>query len=104
MPTDFPGLLVRVPSSHIDMFGHCNHARYRIRVNCVLPGPIDTEMMRSNVQFHWTQREGQPLADFTDLLASLQRDKRKKIQQERRRVVEAGISELGAYLAHEGII
>lgn len=28
MPTDFPGLLVRVPSSHIDMFGHCNHARY----------------------------------------------------------------------------
>ncbi|MES2229011.1 MAG: GNAT family N-acetyltransferase [Pseudomonadota bacterium] len=48
-------------------------------------------MMRSTVQFHWTQREGRPLADFTDLLASLQRDKRKKIQQERRRVAEAGV-------------
>lgn len=49
-------------------------------------------MMRSTVQFHWTQREPEPYADFTDLLASLQREKRKKIQQERRRVAEAGVS------------
>jgi uncharacterized protein len=49
-------------------------------------------MMRSTVQFHWTQREPQPYADFSDFLASLQRDKRKKIQQERRRVAEAGVS------------
>ena len=49
-------------------------------------------MMRSTVQFHWTQREAQPYADFADFLASLQREKRKKIQQERRRVHEAGVS------------
>ena len=48
-------------------------------------------MMRSTVQFHWTQREAEPWADFADFLASLQREKRKKIQQERRRVVDAGV-------------
>ncbi len=55
-------------------------------------------MMRSTVQFHWTQREPQPYADFGDFLASLQRDKRKKIQQERRRVLEAGVS----FTVHQG--
>ncbi|CAM5797366.1 GNAT family N-acetyltransferase [Rhizobacter fulvus] len=49
-------------------------------------------MMRSTVQFHWMQREGGPYADFTDLLASLQREKRKKIQQERRKVADAGVT------------
>ena len=49
-------------------------------------------MMRSTVQFHWTQRDAEPYTDFADLLASLQRDKRKKIQQERRRVTDAGVS------------
>jgi predicted N-acyltransferase len=49
-------------------------------------------MMRSTVQFHWTNREPQPYADFADFLASLQREKRKKIQQERRRVADAGVS------------
>jgi hypothetical protein len=49
-------------------------------------------MMRSTVQFHWTQRTPQQYADFSDLLASLQREKRKKIQQERRRVAEAGVT------------
>ena len=49
-------------------------------------------MMRSTVQFHWVNREPQPYADFADFLASLQREKRKKIQQERRRVGEAGVS------------
>ncbi len=48
-------------------------------------------MMRSTVQFHWTQRVAEPYADFNDLLASMQREKRKKIQQERRRVVDAGV-------------
>jgi len=59
-------------------------------------------MMRQGVQFHWHNRhdaepvEGSPIvlpyADFADFLASLQRDKRKKIAQERRRVGEAGVA------------
>ena len=49
-------------------------------------------MLRSTVQFHWTRREAPPYADFRDFLASLQRDKRKKIGQERRKVLEAGVS------------
>ena len=48
-------------------------------------------MMRSTVQFHWRNREPEPYADLADFLASLQREKRKKIQQERRRVADAGI-------------
>ncbi len=49
-------------------------------------------MMRSTVQFHWTNREPAPYAHFADFLASLQRDKRKKIQQERRKVVDAAVT------------
>jgi predicted N-acyltransferase len=49
-------------------------------------------LLREGVQFHWTQRTDAPLASFDDLLASLQRDKRKKIAQERRRVAEAGVT------------
>jgi predicted N-acyltransferase len=48
-------------------------------------------LRRSGVQFHWENREEVPYGDFEDFLASLQRDKRKKIQQERRKVREAGI-------------
>ncbi len=49
-------------------------------------------LMRSTLQFHWHNRTPDPYTDFADFLASLQRDKRKKIQQERRRVGEAGVS------------
>ncbi len=49
-------------------------------------------MMRSTVQFHWQNREPDGYADFAGYLASLQREKRKKIQQERRRVADAGVS------------
>ena len=49
-------------------------------------------MLREGVQFHWTQDEARPVVDFADLLSRLQRDKRKKIQQERRRVTEQGVS------------
>jgi uncharacterized protein len=48
-------------------------------------------MLREGVQFHWQNRET-PYADFDDFTRSLQRDKRKKIAQERRRVAEAGVS------------
>ncbi|WP_244976381.1 GNAT family N-acetyltransferase [Paludibacterium paludis] len=57
-------------------------------------------LIRHGVQFHWIQRG---YRDFGDFLAVLDRDKRKKIRQERRRVGEAGItirtlegSEIGA--------
>lgn len=49
-------------------------------------------MLRNTVQFHWMQRTGAPYTDFKDFLATLQRDKRKKIQQERRKVNDAGVS------------
>jgi predicted N-acyltransferase len=48
-------------------------------------------MLRSTVQFHWHNRSPLPYADFTDFTASLQRDKRKKLQQERRRVSDARV-------------
>jgi uncharacterized protein len=48
-------------------------------------------MLRQTVQFHWLNRQPQPYADFAEFLAGMQRDKRKKIAQERRRVAEAGI-------------
>ena len=48
-------------------------------------------MLRQGVQFHWTQDPTQPIADFTELLARMQREKRKKVQQERRRVADQGI-------------
>jgi predicted N-acyltransferase len=55
-------------------------------------------MLRSTVQFHWTNRDDAPYADFAEFLAGLQREKRKKIQQERRRVADAGIR----FSVHQG--
>ena len=49
-------------------------------------------LVRQGVQFHWQNRAPEPFVDFEDFLASLQRDKRKKIQQERRKVRDAGVS------------
>ena len=46
-------------------------------------------MVRHGVQFHWVN-EGD--ADFAGYLARLNHTKRKKIKQERRKVIEAGIS------------
>ncbi len=55
-------------------------------------------MLRSTVQFHWAAAEPEPHASFDAFLASLQREKRKKIAQERRRVAEAGV----VFEAYEG--
>jgi predicted N-acyltransferase len=55
-------------------------------------------LLREGVQFHWVQDETRPITDFSDLLARLQREKRKKIQQERRRVADQGVS----FTVHEG--
>jgi len=51
-------------------------------------------LLRHSVQFHWTNRApamGGAYRDFDDFLAGLAQDKRKKIRQERRKVVEAGV-------------
>ena len=53
---------------------------------------------RHNVQFHWTREAAGAPATFAAFLKHLQRDKRKKIQQERRKVADAGV----AFTAHEG--
>ncbi len=55
-------------------------------------------MVRHGVQFHWQQDEDCPARDFSELLQRLQRDKRKKIQQEQRRVREAGVH----FTVHQG--
>ena len=48
-------------------------------------------MLRHTVQFHWTNTEP-GYVDFEAFLTSLSREKRKKIRQERRKVVDAGVT------------
>ena len=48
-------------------------------------------LLREGVQFHWQNRSPQPYLDFHEFTRSLQREKRKKIAQERRRVLDAGV-------------
>ncbi|MBH1957381.1 MAG: N-acetyltransferase [Burkholderiales bacterium] len=48
-------------------------------------------MLRHTVQFHWTAPPA-GYRDFDDFLMSLNQEKRKKIRQERRKVLEAGIT------------
>jgi predicted N-acyltransferase len=47
-------------------------------------------MVRHGVQFHWTDEQGGD--SFEAFLATMQRDKRKKIQQEQRKVRDAGVT------------
>jgi predicted N-acyltransferase len=48
-------------------------------------------LLRSGVQFHWQNRAPLRYESFTEFLASMQREKRKKIQQEQRKVRDAGV-------------
>jgi uncharacterized protein len=50
-------------------------------------------MPRDTMQFHWTNPVEKPYADFDDFLKAFTQEKRKKIKQERRKVLDA---ELGA--------
>jgi predicted N-acyltransferase len=55
-------------------------------------------LARHNVQFHWTREAAGAPATFDAFLKQLQRDKRKKIAQERRKVADAGVT----FSVHEG--
>ena len=60
-------------------------------------------MLRHTVQFHWTNSEPAYLT-FDDFLMSLAQEKRKKIRQERKKVLDAGITfrwALGKDIANE---
>lgn len=56
------------------------------------PGPQAAVVAAAETAADGPPARAAPYADFADFLASLQRDKRKKIQQERRRVREAGVT------------
>lgn len=45
-------------------------------------------LIRSNIQFHWENRS---FASFDDFLASLSQPKRKKLRQDRKRIIQEGI-------------
>ena len=60
-------------------------------------------LLRHTVQFHWSNTEV-PYKSFDDFLMSLAQEKRKKIRQERKKVLDAGItfrSALGANISSE---
>ncbi|MFI4932196.1 MAG: GNAT family N-acetyltransferase [Burkholderiales bacterium] len=53
---------------------------------------------RHTVQFHWTRESAGAPRDFGEFLARMQHDKRKKINQQRRKVADAGV----VFTVHEG--
>lgn len=77
----------------------------RSSLHVLFPDEVDADALqqagllrREGLQFHWQRDPSSPTPDFDAFLASLQRDKRKKIRQEQRRVVEADIR----FSVHEG--
>ena len=70
-------------------------ARNTSSLHVLFPQPDEAELMqasgmmlRSGVQFHWTNPG---YASFDEFLAHMSHDKRKKIKQERRKVRDAGV-------------
>lgn len=88
----------RLSSVHLLFLGESDRRAVQAAIDSAPPSHPSTAgqspgwMLRSNVQFHWQNRAGSPWPDFPSFLADLQRDKRKKIQQERRRVADAGVT------------
>jgi predicted N-acyltransferase len=71
-------------------------ARNTSSLHVLFPQPAEAALMRSagmmlrsGVQFHWTNPG---YGSFDDFLSQLAHDKRKKIKQERRKVRDAGVS------------
>ncbi len=65
-------------------------------VHCLFPAEAEESSLaeagllcRRGLQFHWLNRG---YGDYEDFLAALTRDKRKKLRQERRKVLDAGIT------------
>lgn len=66
--------------------------------HCLFPGDGEAAewkgaglALRQGVQFHWRNRPDGGYADFDEFLGTLERDKRRKIRQERRRLQAEGI-------------
>jgi len=97
-PVSGPRLLAHTPERRrrlIDAARALTHALGVSSFHCLLPDEDQAReleqaglMLRSQVQFHWSNRG---YADFEDFLAAMNHEKRKKIRQERRRIREAGI-------------
>ncbi len=49
-------------------------------------------LLRHTVQFHWQNGASAPYRDMEDFQSALNQEKRKKIRQERRKVLEAGVT------------
>jgi predicted N-acyltransferase len=97
-PVAGPRLLVRETkwlASVVSALAEVRRQFQASSLHVLFPGEDEREalqaggaLLRQGVQFHWNNAG---YADFEAFLATLARDKRKKIRQERRRVADAGV-------------
>jgi predicted N-acyltransferase len=76
----------------IDRVGEGGHSSLHILFPTALESAEGEAMgmiPRAGLQFHWTNSD---YRDFADFLATFTHDKRKKVNQERRRVADAGVT------------